>query len=104
MDALLTGHRETWKKIQGAMTDGWPVTPEDLNPVRSVEIPKSSESTYLVFKHLCERYGEADLYVVWLLEIWHFHASYASAIAYVEGDRTASGSRSALTHQRCPRN
>lgn len=87
------------KKIQWAMTDGRSVTPEDLNPVLSVEIPKSPQSIYLVFKYLCERYDEPDLCVVWLLEAWHFHASYARAIAYVEGDRTASGSGSTLTHK-----
>jgi hypothetical protein len=93
VDALLTGHRETWKKIAGSMTDGWPVTPEDLNPVLSIVIPKSSESTYLAFKHLCGRYDEPDLYVAWLLETGHSHASYASAAAYVEGDGTAAGTK-----------
>lgn len=91
VDALLTGHQETWKKIQGAMTGDWPVTPEDLNPILAVEIPKSPEFTNLAFKHLCERYDEPGLYVAWLLETWHSHASYASAIAYVEGDGTAEG-------------
>jgi len=33
VDALLTGHRETWRKVAGSMTDGWVVTAEDLNPV-----------------------------------------------------------------------
>lgn len=93
VDALLTGHRETWKKIAGSMTDGWPVTPEDLNPVLSIEIPKSSESTNLAFKHLCERYDEPNLYVAWLLETGHSHASYASATAYVDGDGTAAGTK-----------
>ena len=41
---LLTGHRETWRKIAGSKTDGWVVTAEDLNPVANAEVPKSSES------------------------------------------------------------
>jgi hypothetical protein len=91
VDAIRGKNRDMWKRISGSMSDGWVVTPEDLNPVVNAELPKSSESTYTAFKHLCDRYGEADLYVAWLLETAHSHASYASAIAYIDFDETTAG-------------
>ena len=91
VDALLGRNKETWMRIAGSMTDGWSVTPEDLNPVLSVEVPKSSESHFLAFKHLCDRYEEPDLYLSWLLETGPSHMTYASAAAYFEGDGTAAG-------------
>jgi hypothetical protein len=93
VDAVLIKNKETWVRISRSMTDGWHVKPEDLNPVLSVEIPTSSESTYMAFKHLCDRFDEADLYVAWLLETGHFHTSFGSAAAYFEGDGTPAGTR-----------
>ena len=93
VDALRGGNQDTWKKIAGSMTGEWVVTPEDLNPVVTAEIPKSSESTYLAFKHLCDRYDEPDLYVAWLLATAHCHVTFASAMAYVEADGTAARPR-----------
>jgi hypothetical protein len=90
VDALRGGNQNTWMKIADSMTDGWVVTPEDLSSVVNAEVPPSSESTYLHFAHLCRRYEESDLFVAWLLETGHSHTSYASAIAYVDFDETAT--------------
>jgi hypothetical protein len=81
VDALPGKNRDTCKRIVGSMSDGWVVTPEDLNPVVNAEVPSSSESTYTAFKDLGDRYGEPDLYLAWPLESAHSHVSDASAIA-----------------------
>jgi len=93
VNVVLTKHRATWTKIANSLNDDWAVTPEDLNPILSIEIPNSSESTFGAFKHLCERYDELGLYVPWLLETGHSHASYASAFAYVQGDGTPENTK-----------
>lgn len=93
VDALLGGNKETWRKIKGSITDAWAVTPDDLNPALSIEVPTSSESTYLSFTHLSKRYIELQLYVPWLLETGHSHASFASAMVYVDGDGTVAGTK-----------
>jgi hypothetical protein len=90
VDALRGGNQNAWKKIGDSVPSGWMVTPEDLSSVVNAEVPTSSESTHLHFTHVCRRYGNDELYIAWLLATGHSHASYASGIAYVDFDGTAT--------------
>ncbi|MEV7041130.1 DUF5677 domain-containing protein [Amycolatopsis sp. NPDC051061] len=48
------------------------------------DVAPSSEGSYLHFKHLCERFGVHRLYIAWLRNTSLSHASFSSAVAYVD--------------------
>src|SRR6266498_929364 len=85
VNSLLRGYQNVnLKKLKEVFEKVSPGQGAVFNDILDVEVDASSEDQYLAFRRLCERFGVDRIYGEWLRDTALSHATYASAIAYID--------------------
>jgi hypothetical protein len=86
VNSLLRGYQSiNLKKLREVLEKVSPEQGAAFNGIIDIEVAASSEDQYLAFRKLCERFGVDRIYGEWLRNTALSHATYASAVAYIDG-------------------
>lgn len=85
VNSLVRGYQNlNVKKLKEVFEKVSPDQVHCLVGILDVTVDPSSEDQYLAFSKLCKRFGVERIYGGWLLNTALSHATYASAVAYVD--------------------